>query len=64
MANREEQIAHALDLKSRLEEVLQSVEDAPRELDGLTVAMMVRSVLNKYNDAKFENSCRQADTQA
>ena len=61
--DRNEQLAHAIDLPARVREVITTAQFSIKELNTDTVLMMLQSVLNKYDDAKFEVACRQADYQ-
>ena len=54
-------LRHALDLPSRVAEVVDSCENAPKELSMATISMMLQSILSRHRDAAHQVKCRQAD---
>lgn len=60
--NAHEKIAKDADLKARILEVIQEMENWPKnEIDPFYVATRLRGILSKVEDAQFELRCRQFD---
>jgi len=56
-----DQINHAMDTKSRIQEYLVELENMQTDISPSDVVYRINSIFNKAEDAKFELKCRQAD---
>jgi hypothetical protein len=56
-----EQINHAMDTKSRIQEYLVELENMQTDISPSDVVYRINNIFNKAEDAKFELKCRQAD---
>lgn len=63
--NYEDQLYHAIDVKSRIREVIHEMEKWPKgNVDTSYVAYRLDKILSKAEDAGFELRCREADRMA
>jgi hypothetical protein len=56
-----DQINHAMDTKSRIQEYLVELENMQTDISPSDVVNRINSIFNKAEDAKFELKCRQGD---
>jgi hypothetical protein len=60
--NKNEQIAHAIDIKARIEDVIEEMNNWPKDMvDPVYVATRLGMILSRHADAEFEVKCIKSD---